>query len=131
MDHARNLLASAPIALVLVILSFFAFSGQSMVQFQGIQQPLSATEHGFPLPFQYVNNCDLPAQMTFCSTATPPLNAIIPLNPSKIVFVSAAIDYLFWFAISFLVVTLFDALTMKRFSSQGETKNLVTSAGTT
>ena len=115
MDYVRNLLVSAPVALALVGLSFLAFSAQSTAQFPGWQQPLVATERGFPLPFQYAYNCQLP-QATYCSTATPPLNAITPSSPSIVKWANLGVDYAFWFAVSLIFVVLLDALTAKRFA---------------
>ena len=119
MDFARNLLLSAPLALLLMILFFFAFSGQTTIQVQNVQQPIPGTERGLPLPFQYEYKCPITVQLTYCSTATPPLK-ISSLATSRIDFENAGIDYVSWFAISLLVVTILDAVTSKRFAKYGQ-----------
>jgi amino acid permease len=115
MDYMRNLLVSATVALALVGLSFLAFSTQSTAQFPGWQQPLATTERGFPLPFQYAYNCQVP-HVTYCATATPPLNAITPSSPYIVKWDNLGLDYAFWFAVSLVCVFLLDALTAKRFT---------------
>lgn len=129
MDHARNMLISAPVALILLVLFFFAFSNQGTIQVQNEPQPVSATERGFPLPFQYVYNCPYPLQMGYCSTATPTTNPTSLSNPSSINFANAAIDYVFWFAISLAIVSILDAFTSKRYKETAE-KTVMPTGGT-
>lgn len=115
MDHTRNLLISAPVALALLIFFFFAFSSQGTIQIQNAPQPMPATVRGFPLPFQYVYNCQYPLQIGYCSTATPTTNPTSLSNPSSIDFANAALDYAIWLVVSLAVVSLVDAVTSKRF----------------
>jgi hypothetical protein len=116
MDYLRNLLISAPVALLMMILFFFAFSSQTTIQIQNAQQSISGTERGVPLPFQYEYRCPITLQLTYCSAATPSLK-IPALSTSRINFENAGIDYVFWLAISLSIVTMVDALTAKRFAN--------------
>lgn len=119
MDYLRNLLISAPIALLLMILFFFVSSSQTTIQIQNSQQSISGTERGVPLPFQYEYKCPVTLQVTYCSSATPSLK-IRALSTSTINVENAGIDYVFWLAISLFIVTVVDALTAKRFTKYAE-----------
>lgn len=129
MDNVRNLLISAPVALLLLVVFFFAIPSQGTIQVPNAPQPVSATERGFPLIFQYVYNCPYPAQQGYCSTATPTTNPTSLSNPSSINFANAAIDYVFWFAISLLIVSIIDASTSSRFRKKAEEAETFTPMG--
>lgn len=131
MDHTRNLLISAPVALGFLLLFFFAFSSQGTIQIQNAQQPLPATVRGFPLPFQYEYNCQYPLQTGYCSTATPTTNPTSLSNPSSTNFANAALDYAIWFVISLALVSSVDAATSKRYKRLEEETKLPPAASTT
>jgi hypothetical protein len=130
MDYARNLIVSVPLALLLLVLSFFGFASQTTMHVQNIQQPLSATERGFPLPYQYQYNCPFQTQAAYCSVATLPVHVPTLSNPSRVDYANAALDYVFWFAIVLLAVSVLDLATSKRFANQGHEERVLSGAGT-
>ena len=111
MDFTRDLAVSAPVALILTVLFFYAFSTSTTTQFPNIQTPLPTTARGFPLQFQYVYrpaNCPVNVQVTYC----------LPPAPTQTNWINAGLDYIFWFAVSLLFVCLFDFGFSKRHSDE-------------
>ena len=125
MDFTRDLLISAPVALLLTLVFFFAFSTTTTTQFPNIKTPLPTTAQGFPLQFEYVYrpaNCPVNVQVTYC----------LPPTPTQTNWTNAGLDYIFWFAVSLLLVSLLDiALSKRYFSEKTETTVSTVASGTT
>ncbi|HZW57173.1 MAG TPA: hypothetical protein VFF30_12860 [Nitrososphaerales archaeon] len=108
----------------MTVVLFFASWSTTTYQFPSAQVPLSATERGFPLAFQYVYrpaDCPVNIRITYCP----------PPTLSQFNWTNAVFDFIIWFAVSLLVVSLLDIALSKRYfgGEEKQTELPITTTG--
>jgi len=94
-----------------LLLASFSLSGSSTVQWNG-QRCLAGTQNGFPLPFLYsMDRSSVTPPLTHSTSVCSSGYNVMPLNAN---FSNAALDYLFWFAVSLPVAFGLNLLLIRR-----------------